>query len=119
MHGITKEILSHIKRIASNPTLFAASPEEASATVQALAAVALAESSNVSFFDALWDVERALVPLAMPDVCGGRTVLLNLCDDFSNPRRTSFEAVGRHTEALLKALANCRGVGLVDDEPAQ
>ena len=110
MRTTTAEILELIRLIAKHPAMFAETPESAGGQIEALAAVALAENSSRSLQIANCDVGRILVPEAVTDVPRSRSLGVALCDECAVPRRTSFEAVTRHTEALLKVLASY-GVG--------
>jgi len=108
----TAEILDLIRFVAKHPYMCAQTPEEASALVAGLAAVALAENSDRTLQIALRDVGRVLVPRAVTDVPNWENVGVHLCDECADPRRTSFEAFTRHTAAFLKVLA-LEGVGSI------
>ena len=114
MQVTTSEIISLIRRIARHPAMFAVSPEDASGRVDVLAAMALAQATGISFYQAFSDVPLVLVPLAVTDVPRESNWAVRLCDESIEPRRTSFDAFTRHTEALLEILAS-RGISAPDD----
>jgi hypothetical protein len=81
-----EEILDTIRFIAKHPYMCAQTPEEASALVQALAAVALAENSDRTLQIALRDIGRVLVPRAVTDVQNTGNLGVHLCDECADPR---------------------------------
>lgn len=116
MHVTTSEIIKLIRRMARHPATFAACPEEASASVEVLAAMAIAQTSGISFYQAFAEVPRELVPLAVNDIPRDSNGIVRLCDESIEPRRTSFDAFTRHTESLLEILAT-RGIYAGDEDP--
>jgi hypothetical protein len=102
----TQEIFELLEGIGAGAAAYATTPEECSAIVEALAAVAVAVTYDEPLADAMYRTATKLIPPAVADVPRTRTHPTNLSDECVDPRRTSFTALTRHVKALLKVLTD-------------